>query len=165
MMKKLIVATAAIASVGFSAVAISETVPSPIGDFDVSMTATLASDYIWRGQSQTNGTGAIQGSLDVSHESGLYVGAWESSIDDETFAGSDTEINYLRGLRGNFTDVLAYDLSWNTYIPTSNGLNVDEWIGNLAHTASPLGPSMPTTQAVLCTRSPVTSMSCLMSYS
>ena len=39
------------------------------------------SNYIWRGVTQTGDGAAIQGGLDVSHESGFYVGTWASNID------------------------------------------------------------------------------------
>lgn len=133
MLKKLTLAVSAATACAFSGMAAAESVESPIGKFDVSMTATLASDYIWRGQSQTNGAGAVQGSLDIAHESGLYVGAWASTIDDATFAGSDMEIDYYVGYGANITEELSYDLSWNTYTyPQASGLNVDEWIGKLS---------------------------------
>lgn len=133
MLKKLSLAVSAATACAFSGMAAAESVDSPIGKFDVSMTATLASEYIWRGQSQTNGSGAVQGSLNIAHESGLYVGTWASSIDDETFAGSDMEIDYYVGYAGNITEELSYDVSWNTYTyPQASGLNVDEWVGKLS---------------------------------
>jgi uncharacterized protein (TIGR02001 family) len=41
---------------------------------------TIASQYVFRGLSQTNGKPAIQGGLDYTHASGLYVGTWLSNI-------------------------------------------------------------------------------------
>ena len=40
----------------------------------------IASQYIFRGLSQTNGKPAIQGGLDYSHASGFYAGTWLSNI-------------------------------------------------------------------------------------
>jgi uncharacterized protein (TIGR02001 family) len=40
----------------------------------------IFSQYIFRGLQQTNGNPALQGSIDYSHESGLYVGTWLSTI-------------------------------------------------------------------------------------
>ncbi|MBK1631971.1 hypothetical protein CKO31_14750 [Thiohalocapsa halophila] len=39
------------------------------------------SNYIWRGVTQTGDQAAIQGGLDVAHESGFYAGTWASNID------------------------------------------------------------------------------------
>ena len=41
---------------------------------------SLASQYIFRGLTQTNGKPAIQGGLDYSHASGFYAGTWLSNI-------------------------------------------------------------------------------------
>jgi uncharacterized protein (TIGR02001 family) len=41
---------------------------------------SFASQYVFRGIAQTNGKPAIQGGLDYSHASGLYLGAWSSNI-------------------------------------------------------------------------------------
>lgn len=138
MLKKIAVAIAGATTMGMSGFAASETVPSPIGDFDVSMTATFASDYIWRGQSQTGGEAAIQGSLDIAHESGLYAGMWGSNVDETLFAntdgsdGANIEVDYYIGYGNTIGDILSYDLSWNTYTyPGASNLNVDEVIGSL----------------------------------
>ena len=110
MFKKPTVAIAAAAAMGFSALAVSETVPSPLGDFDVSMNVGLTSDYIFRGISQTQSNGAIQGGLDVAHESGLYVGTWASNVD---FGGdASVEFDYYLGFGNNITENISYDLGW-----------------------------------------------------
>lgn len=55
---------------------------------EVSATATFTSDYVWRGFTQTNHDSAIQGSLDYSHASGLSLGVWTSSLNDEKGVGT-----------------------------------------------------------------------------
>ena len=42
--------------------------------------ATVVSDYRFRGFSQSNEEAAIQGGFTIGHDSGLYVGTWGSSI-------------------------------------------------------------------------------------
>src|SRR3546814_18335337 len=42
--------------------------------------AAVVSDYRFRGVSQTGEEAALQGSIGVSHSSGLYAGVWGSSI-------------------------------------------------------------------------------------
>lgn len=121
MLKKIAVAIAAASTMGMSGFAVSETVQSPVGEFDVSMTATLATDYIWRGQSQTAGKGAVQASLDVAHESGAYAGIWASNVDGNfAFAGSngsgaDIEVDYYVGYGNSLTDAISYDLAVAKY--------------------------------------------------
>ncbi len=54
-----------------------------------SASAALTTDYIWRGVSQTNNDPAIQGSFDLSHESGIYAGVWGSNVE---FGDQDTSM-------------------------------------------------------------------------
>jgi len=46
----------------------------------VTANVTVTSNYIYRGLTQTNNKPAIQGGFDYAHESGFYVGNWNSSI-------------------------------------------------------------------------------------
>jgi len=46
----------------------------------VTANVTVSSNYIYRGLTQTNNKPAIQGGFDYAHESGFYVGNWNSSI-------------------------------------------------------------------------------------
>ncbi len=54
------------------------------GEFSGSV--TLASDYVFRGVSQTLERPAIQGELDWKHESGFHLGTWGSNV---RFEGAD----------------------------------------------------------------------------
>lgn len=46
----------------------------------VTANVTVTNDYRYRGISQSNYQPAIQGGFDYAHESGLYIGNWNSSI-------------------------------------------------------------------------------------
>jgi len=46
----------------------------------VTANVTVASNYIYRGITQTNNKPAIQGGFDYAHESGFYIGNWNSNI-------------------------------------------------------------------------------------
>jgi len=46
----------------------------------IAANVTVVNNYIYRGITQTNGKPAIQGGFDYAHESGLYIGNWNSSI-------------------------------------------------------------------------------------
>lgn len=70
---------------GFGAAAradepVADTAP-PHGPFTLSGNLTLASDYRFRGISQTGEDPAVQGWLTLSHESGFYATVWASSTD------------------------------------------------------------------------------------
>ncbi|MEH6492868.1 TorF family putative porin [Halopseudomonas sp.] len=133
MMKKLAVAIATASTLSFANMAHAEAFDTAIGEVDASMTVTLATDYIWRGQSQTDGAGAIQGSLDFAHESGLYIGAWASNVDADDFGGASVEIDYYAGYGGAITDDITYDLSWATYTyPKNSSIDVEEALASLS---------------------------------
>ncbi|WP_268832324.1 TorF family putative porin [Pseudoalteromonas sp. SMS1] len=61
---------------------------------DLSATITGASDYTFNGVSQTQNDPAIQGSVDKSFDSGLYVGSWASNVD---FGDTDIEWDFYIG--------------------------------------------------------------------
>ena len=46
----------------------------------ITANVTIVNDYRYRGISQSNFKPAIQGGFDYAHESGFYIGNWNSSI-------------------------------------------------------------------------------------
>lgn len=81
---------------------------------DVSGTAAIVSDYDFRGFSQTGEDPAVQLSLDYTHESGWYLGAWGSNIDHFSDGGegtASTEVDVYTGFRGT-----AGDIAWDAGI-------------------------------------------------
>lgn len=140
MMKKLTAAIAAATTLGFANMTQAEEFDTMIGTIDASMTATLATDYIWRGQSQTDGKGAVQASLDFAHESGIYVGAWGSNVDSTDFGGASIELDYYLGYGGSITDDISYDLGWANYtFPGNSSLDVYEWLASVSAYGFTLG--------------------------
>lgn len=64
----------------------------------------VTSDYRFRGLSQSHEHLAGQGTINVNHESGLYVGTWASTIDDDhSLPGYG---NYEVDLYGGYTKTL-----------------------------------------------------------
>lgn len=80
----------------------------PASPHKLSGSLTLASDYIFRGISQTGGDMALQGGLEYTHSSGLYLGTWGSNVGwIEDFQGYDSgnvEIDLYGGYRGAIGD-------------------------------------------------------------
>ena len=66
----------------------------PPGWGDLSANLGVYSDYRFRGISQTDEGPALQGSLDWSHDSGVYLGTWASNVD---FADADVEVDLYGG--------------------------------------------------------------------
>ncbi|MCA6062068.1 TorF family putative porin [Thalassolituus marinus] len=83
----------------------------PAAQAEVSASASIASEYLWRGTTLGNGDAAFSGSLDYSHESGLYAGTWISSGD----SGLGTEYDLYAGYALEAGD-LGVDLGYATYI-------------------------------------------------
>ncbi len=133
MLKKLTLAIAAASAVTATNFAVAETVASPVGDFDVSMNVGLTSDYIFRGISQTQGDAAIQGGLDVAHESGLYIGTWASNVDFGDSVDGNVEFDYYLGFANDIGENLSYDLGWIKYdYPGNSSLNFSEYYGSFS---------------------------------
>ena len=100
---------------------------------EVSGNVALASDYVYRGVSQTNEEAAIQGGFDIEGESGLYVGVWASNI---AFDGS-IEIDIYAGYGGEFSEDLGFDIGVLRYdYPNDAGPNdssFNEIYGSLSY--------------------------------
>jgi len=73
------------------------------------------SNYLWRGDTQTNDDAAISGGLDYSHDSGAYLGIWTSNLDD----GAETD--YYAGFAGETEGGLGYDLGYIYYAYSDSG--------------------------------------------
>jgi uncharacterized protein (TIGR02001 family) len=89
--------------------------PAPI---TVSGAATIASDYRFRGVSQSDRQMAVQGGITVAHGSGLYVGAWASNLAGwGTFGGANMELDLIGGYKAKLADNATIDigLTWYMY--------------------------------------------------
>lgn len=75
---------------------------------------TLASEYVYRGISQTREKLALQGGFDYAHSSGLYIGTWGSNIswitDATPAATSNLELDVYGGYKGSISDDISYDV-------------------------------------------------------
>ena len=92
----------------------------------LSFNAGVVSDYRYRGISQTRLRPALQGGVDYAHASGLYVGAWASTIRWVKDAGGDAaaEIDLYGGYRFN-AGPLGLDLGLLRYFYPHSGLAVN----------------------------------------
>ncbi|QBE61829.1 TorF family putative porin [Pseudoduganella lutea] len=82
----------------------------------VSGNLTLASDYRFRGLSQTQKRPVVQGTLDAAHASGLYVGLFASSVSQAAYNnGSGTEIDVYGGYRFAWSEGNTIDAGIVTY--------------------------------------------------
>ena len=96
-------------------------VPSFAG---VSANVAFASDYIWRGMTQTGSDPALSGGFDFESESGFYAGIWGSNVSFSEGAGSelDTYFGYGFSLGEVGVDVSYVDFGY----PGDSGLDFQE---------------------------------------
>jgi uncharacterized protein (TIGR02001 family) len=104
-------------------------------EVELSSTITLTSDYDFRGITQTAQDPAVQASLDVALDSGLYGGLWASNVDFGDDTDSDVEIDILAGYGGSITEDLGYDLGvvYYAYQPDDDDIDYFEVYGGLSY--------------------------------
>ena len=75
--------TLALAIAALAGGALAQSAPAPASapaTSPITANVTVVNDYRYRGMTQSNFKPAIQGGFDYSHESGFYIGNWNSSI-------------------------------------------------------------------------------------
>jgi uncharacterized protein (TIGR02001 family) len=119
----------------------------------LTITANVAgtTDYRFRGVSLSLGDFALQGGIDVVHDSGFYVGTWASSIQGGTPYG-EVELDLYGGWTGMVTDGVTLDvgLLYYMYPTTDDPLNLDpdtDYFEPYASVAFGLGPVSATVGA------------------
>jgi uncharacterized protein (TIGR02001 family) len=115
-----------------------ETTPPPA--LTTSGSASIASDYRFRGVSQSDQEMAIQAGITIAHESGLYVGTWASNLAGwGTFGGANMEIDLIGGYKAKLADNATLDvgLTWYMYPGGSDKTDFAEPYAKLTGTAGP----------------------------
>jgi len=130
----------ALAAFCLSVPALAQDETAPPKAVTVSGSAAIVSDYRFRGVSQSDEEIAVQGGVTVSHESGLYVGAWGSNLAGwGTFGGSNTELDLIAGFKapvgGGALDV---GLTWYMYPGGASKTDFAEPYVKLSGTAGPV---------------------------
>ncbi len=121
-MKKLILAGAISAAfIGNCA----QAQEAPASEHSVTYNVGIASEYRYRGISQSRKDPAFSFGADYTHNpTGIYVGAWASTIKWVKDAGGDgnSEIDVFAGKRGQISGDFTYDVGVLTYYYPSNKL-------------------------------------------
>ena len=111
----------------------------PPAEVTVTGNVTLVTDYRFRGISLSAGDAAVQGTINVNHTSGLYAGAWASSLEDSAVYGS-MELDVYAGWTGAVADGLTADVGLLYYVypnGTVGDANVFEPYASLTKTLGP----------------------------
>ena len=90
---------------------------SSVAMAELSANAAVVSNYVFRGFTYSDEKPALQGGLDYSHESGVYVGTWLSTIDNSVDTG--VEYDYYLGYAREAGD-FGYDLGYIVYSNTDD---------------------------------------------
>jgi uncharacterized protein (TIGR02001 family) len=123
-MKKQTLIAAALVGALAPAVSSAEEAKSP---YTFTGNIGVATQYIFRGLTQTNREPAVQGGFDFSHESGFYLGNWNSNInwltDGGSYASSSIEMDFYGGYRNTFPlfgEDFSYDIGTLYYAYPGN---------------------------------------------
>ncbi|HJR73725.1 MAG TPA: TorF family putative porin [Luteimonas sp.] len=105
---------------------------------EVTGNATLTTDYVWRGSTQTQGDPAVQAGVKVAGESGFYGSVWASNVEFAPETHASSEFDFTVGWDRSFSDDWALDVNvlHYRYPSTTADLNWTElngtvtWKGN-----------------------------------
>ena len=143
MKKTLLAIAAATASATVFAQAAAPAAPEP--DYTWAFNVGAVTEYRYRGIAQTRKDPALQGGIDFSHKSGLYLGTWASTIKWIKDAGgkSDAEVDFYGGFKNTFGDSgVGYDVGVLRYQYYNNKLavspNTTEIYGALSYSVATL---------------------------
>ncbi|MBU0751704.1 MAG: TorF family putative porin [Gammaproteobacteria bacterium] len=103
---------------------------APASPHTVTGNFTLATDYRFRGISQTFKLPTVQGGIDYSHDSGFYLGTWASNVSGLQYTnGASLEMDFYGGFKFAAAKDWTFDLGvlhynypgafWNNTAPST----------------------------------------------
>ena len=127
------------AAIGLTYSARAQEAEAPADPFTVTGVVTGVSDYRLRGISLSDEDFAIQGGITIAHDSGLYAGAWASSLAGYgTFGGANVELDAIAGYATTLgRSTVDGGLIWYFY-PGTSGHEYGELYASISH---PIGPA------------------------
>lgn len=129
--------------------------------------AALTTDYVWRGSTQTQGDPAVQASFKVSGDSGFYASVWGSNVEFAPGTRASSELDFTVGWGKALNDDWAVDVNvlHYRYPSTTVDLNWTEFNGtvtykgnywaSLGHSSEALGADASGTYALVGATFPV----------
>jgi len=119
--------------------------PSQAGDLppgtSVSGGVNIVSDYRFRGISLSGSDPALQGTINLNHDSGFYVGTWASSIDGGDLYGH-TEVDLYGGWSGEAAARTTFDvmLAYYAYLNGNDAVGRADYFEGTAKLTHDFGP-------------------------
>jgi uncharacterized protein (TIGR02001 family) len=134
-MRKSIIGLSAVSLLALATPAFAEDAPAE--PFKITGSAALVSDYRFRGFSQSGENAAVQGSININHESGFYVGTWASSI---SFAGN-TEVDLYAGYTKAVAPGVTVDVGLLYYLYPKKGGGPTDFFEPYVNLTGAIGPA------------------------
>ncbi|MBK6648364.1 MAG: hypothetical protein IPG42_00775 [Betaproteobacteria bacterium] len=102
---------------------------APEPDYTLSYNVGAVTEYRYRGLSQSGKKPALQAGVDFAAKSGVYLGAWASTIswikDSGPGLKGPVEVDIYGGYKGSISETVSYDVGGLQYwYPTNNFSNV-----------------------------------------
>ena len=111
-------------------------------DFTVSGYVTGVTDYRFRGLSFSGGDFAVQGSINLNHSSGFYIGTWASSLEQDVLdIYGSAEVDVYAGWAGEVSSGITADVGITLYAYPNGSVgdaNVWEPYASLSTTMGPV---------------------------
>ncbi|MCT2401482.1 TorF family putative porin [Novosphingobium mangrovi (ex Huang et al. 2023)] len=131
-------AALAAACLAFATPVAAQDIPESI---TISGSATLVTDYRFRGVSMTDKEMAVQAGLDISHESGVYIGTWASNLSGwGTFGGSNMELDIYGGYATEVVSGITVDVGLTWYM-FPGGLDTTDFAEPYVKVSGDIGPA------------------------
>ncbi|BCT92483.1 hypothetical protein LYSHEL_15070 [Lysobacter helvus] len=92
---------------------------------DITGSAALTSDYVWRGTTQTRGEPAVQAGVKVAGASGVYASLWGTNVDYGPAADASTEFDATVGWGTALSDDWSVDVNLLRYVYPSTRIDLD----------------------------------------
>ncbi|MGE0386890.1 MAG: TorF family putative porin [Gammaproteobacteria bacterium] len=108
-----LIASALLAAAGAASAEEAAAPTSPFAKENFSVTASFATDYLFRGLSNSDNDPAFQPAINWGYN-GWYAGIWGSNVDDTFDDGADIEIDFYVGYAGDIGN-FHYDLGATYY--------------------------------------------------
>ena len=115
----------------------------PPSDFTFSGYVQGVTDYRFRGLSLSGGDFAVQGTINLNHSSGFYIGTWASSLEDSAVFGS-TEVDIYGGWTGPLGGGITADVGVLYYAYPNGHLGDAEYFEPYASLTAAIGPATAT---------------------
>ena len=113
---------------------------APPSDFTFNGYIQGVSDYRFRGLSLSGGDFAVQGTINLNHSSGFYVGTWASSLEDTPVYGS-TEVDVYGGWTGALGGGITADVGVLYYVYPNGRVGKANYFEPYASLTAAIGPA------------------------